>query len=86
METLLSPVQPSDPAVFFHVHTSGTTRGNLESIKSDYRDLRVKVGGMEDSVLQNSAGEGKGCKEDGTDSVCQLLVAELVLAAGFGFL
>lgn len=37
-------------------------------------------------VLQNPAGDSKGSREEGTDSICQQLVADLVLATGFWFL
>lgn len=58
----------------------GQQRGELESITSDYRALRAQV-----VVSILAAGQAKGCKEEGADTVCQQLVAELMSGTGFSF-
>lgn len=62
----------------------GTARDNLER-RVDYRALGVvsKVYSGQRGVFLNHAGERKERKEESTDSACQQLIAELVMARGF---
>jgi len=52
----------------------------LDSVSSDYRALGAQV---VFSIL--SAGGDKGCKEEGTGTICQQLVVELMPGTGFSF-
>ena len=87
VEGLLKLTWPSAyyPLLLFLVGTNDTARGNLESIKSDYRALRKgsEGPGGPGGVVLNPAGEGKGCEEEGTDNAGQYLAVELELVAGF---
>ena len=87
MEGLPKLVQPSDYylLLLFLVGTNDTARGNLDSIKGDYRALQEGSEGLggPGGVVLNPAGEGKGCEEEGTDNAGQYLAVELELVAGF---
>ena len=70
VEGLPKLIWPSDynPLLLFCGGTNDTARGNLDSIKSDYRALGVVVKGTGDpgGVLINPASEWKECEEKGT--------------------
>lgn len=56
MERLPNLVQPSDfcPLLLFHVSTSDTARGDLESLKHDYTAPKAMVKGMGAQVVSFS--------------------------------